>query len=230
VDPETGPAMRWYMAVAYAASEVGGLMAFLWIISLLPGVRGLGILVDVAGVVGLGAWLWWRKSRVAATLVIALVSYEYAYLWLNSSGTTIWAWIYPVLFLAAVAAHGRKPKTPKPERMMGLRVWAVIVGIVGVSGVLNSLYAIAVERDFSGIIICVVGVWIWAPLAIQAIRRQALSPRWFWFIVGTVGGPLVLIPIWHHGREWKSTSRKVIGWLLFLVVIAYLFREGLEGR
>ncbi len=105
--------------------------------------------------------------------------------------------------------------------MMGLWVWAVIVGIVGLAGTVELLYEIGFEHRSSPIVGLVLGVWIWVPLTIQAIRRQGLSPRWFWVTVGTVGGPLALVPIWHHGREWKSTWRKVVGWLFFMAVIAY---------
>ena len=201
---------------------------------------------------GLGIWLWVRKSRVATGLIVALMGYEYADLVINTSGSNTWAWLYPTLFFAALIAHGRKPKTPEPklqglpdaqpafpERpgggapMMGLWVWAVIAGLLCVIGALGTLYEIAVEHKTSRIFGLALGFWIWAPLAIKAIRRQRLSPRWFWVTVGTAAGPLVLVPIWHRGREWKSTSRKVVGWLFFMAVIAYVvwsFLQGWEGR
>src|SRR5713101_7462969 len=53
-----GPLMRWYMAAGYAASEVGGLLALLWIIGLISGARRPGILIDVGAIVMLATWLW----------------------------------------------------------------------------------------------------------------------------------------------------------------------------
>ena len=60
--------------------------------------------------------------------------------------------------------------------------------------------------------------------------RQGLSPRWFWVTVGATAGPLLLVPLWHHGREWKNTSRKVGGWLFFMAAIAYVVWSFLQGR
>jgi hypothetical protein len=188
---------------------------------------------------------------VAAGLVVVLMGYEYADLVINASGSNTWVWLYPTLFVAALMAHGRKPKTPEPELQglpdaqpafperhsgaapMGLWVWAVIAGILAVLGGLGTLYEIAVEHKTSRIFGLVLGFLIWAALANKAIRRQGLSPRWFWVTLGTAAGPLVLVPIWHNGREWKSTPRKVVGWLFFMAVLAYVvwsFFQGWEER
>jgi drug/metabolite transporter (DMT)-like permease len=106
--------------------------------------------------------------------------------------------------------------------MIGLWVWSVIVLLLGAAGTIGTLYEIAFEANFKSIVPTAIGSWIWAPVALRAARRQDLNPRWFWVVAGTLGGPLAMVPIWHHGREWKSTRTQVVGWLIFIAVACWL--------
>ena len=83
------------------------------IIGLATGVKSWSILVDVVLLLGLGVWLWWRRSRVAAGLMLALVAFEYWSLAdkaVTSGASNSWLTSYLVLFLVAFAAHVRSPK------------------------------------------------------------------------------------------------------------------------
>src|SRR5207245_10737224 len=107
---------RYLIAAGLAASEVGALMMILAIIGLATGVKSWGILADILLLVGLGTWLWWRKSVVAAGLILALVVFEYSYLAYDASTSgksNSWLSTYLILFVAAFAAHGRKPNEAK---------------------------------------------------------------------------------------------------------------------
>ena len=106
--------------------------------------------------------------------------------------------------------------------MMGLWVWSVIVLVLGVIGTVVTLYEVFAEQNFRSLVQTGIGTWIWTPIALRAIRRQDLKPRWFWGTAGAVGGVLFLVPIWHHGREWKSTRTKVFGWIVFIAFAAWL--------
>src|SRR5437879_3657424 len=109
---------QYILAAGFAASEVGGLMMVWGIIGLATGVMSWGILVDVVLLLGLGVWLWWRKSPVAAGLMLALVAFEYSSLAnkaATSGASNSWLTSYLVLFAVAFAAHMRSPKRP-PDR------------------------------------------------------------------------------------------------------------------
>ncbi len=56
-------------------------------------------------------------------------------------------------------------------------------------------------------------------LAYRVVQRQSLSPRWFWLLAGTVGASLMLIPLWHHGHEWRSRTRQRLGWTVFAIIL-----------
>jgi len=104
---------QYILAAGLAASEVGGLMMIFGIIGLVTGVKSWAILVDVLLLLGLGAWLWWKRSPVAAGFMLALVGYESGFLAYNAStsGTSnSWLSSYLVLFIVAFAAHMRSPK------------------------------------------------------------------------------------------------------------------------
>jgi len=101
---------RYIIAAGLAASEVGGLMMIFGVIGLAAGRKSWAILVDVLLLAGLAAWLWWRRSLVAAGLTLAFVAYEYGYLAYVSGGSNSWLTTYLVLFVVALAAHARKPK------------------------------------------------------------------------------------------------------------------------
>jgi hypothetical protein len=100
---------QYILAAGLAASEVGGLMMVFGIIGL-PGVKSWSILADVVLLLGLGVWLWWRRSPIAAGLMLALVAFEYWSLANTSGSSNSWLTSYLVLFLVAFAAHMRSPK------------------------------------------------------------------------------------------------------------------------
>ena len=102
---------RYVLVAGYASSEVGALMATLSFIAVATGAKPALIMIDVVLLAGLGFWLWWRKSLVAAALTLALVAYEYLFLALSRPGST-WLRTYPILFLVALLAHGRRRRYP----------------------------------------------------------------------------------------------------------------------
>jgi len=89
------------------------------IIGLVTGVKSWAILVDVLLLLGLGAWLWWKRSPVAAGFMLALVGYESGFLAYNASTsgkTNSWLSSYLVLFIVAFAAHISKTKGAPGQR------------------------------------------------------------------------------------------------------------------
>src|SRR5262245_54338766 len=109
----TGVARHWLLAAGYAASEVGALMTLSSIIALFRGNLTLAVLIDAVPFAAFAAWLWWRKSVIAAVLTIAFVSFEYWYLWAHSATDNPWPRTYAVIFLVAIFAYTRKPKAAK---------------------------------------------------------------------------------------------------------------------
>jgi hypothetical protein len=110
---------RYVIAAGLAASEVGALMIVLSIIGLVAGAKSPRTLVDVLLLAGFSAWLWWRRSLIAAGFMLAMVVFEYSYLAYNtvtSATDNSWLTIYLILFLVAFFTHARKPKevTPSP--------------------------------------------------------------------------------------------------------------------
>ena len=104
---------RYVLAPGLAASEVGALMMIWSIIALVSGWKSWGVSVDILLFAVIGAWLWWKKSTLAAGLMLALVGFEYGFLVYNAiasgKGST-WLVAYPVMFLFALSAHTRRPK------------------------------------------------------------------------------------------------------------------------
>jgi hypothetical protein len=105
----------------------------------------------------------------------------------------------------------------------GLWVWAIIVAILGAGGLAITAYELltAPNAKLAGEAFRqVVSIAIWANLSVRVADRQILSPRWFWITAGTVSGAAVVVPLWHHGREWKSRGRMIAGWSFFVFALA----------
>jgi hypothetical protein len=100
-------------------------------------------------------------------------------------------------------------------------VWAVFIIILGAADTINTLYEVFFEANAKHVIPTAIRSWIWAPVAYRAASRQDLRPRWFWIAVGTLGGLLAMVPIWERGREWKSKTRQVLGWLACIVFLSW---------
>lgn len=107
---------------------------------------------------------------------------------------------------------------PAPRPAKGLGTWFAVLAIVGITSWTVSVYDAVAEPGADSIralFMMGIGTWIFAPAAVRSVDRQDLRPRWFWIFGGLVGGVFALVPLWQHGREWKSTRRKVFGWLWF---------------
>lgn len=57
---------------------------------------------------GLGGWLWWKRSIVAAWLMLGLVAFEYWDVAVTYGRSNTWLVTYLCLFLVALCVHGRK--------------------------------------------------------------------------------------------------------------------------
>jgi hypothetical protein len=103
---------RYVLAAGYAASEVGALMAVVSVIGLATGATSWMSIRIILPLVGLGIWLWWRRSPVAAVLMLALVGFEYWQLAVSRPDSSWVRTFYPILFLVALVAHGKKAREP----------------------------------------------------------------------------------------------------------------------
>jgi hypothetical protein len=99
---------RFLISAGLAASEAGGVMMILIIFGLATGARSGAALVDILLFAGIGAWLWWKKSMVAATLMVILVGCEYSVIAYTTGRTNQWLVTYLVIFLVAFAAHASR--------------------------------------------------------------------------------------------------------------------------
>lgn len=109
-------ASRYIMVAGLAAAEVGALMTLQTLIAVATGVLGGGTALgwtpvpDIFLFVALGAWFWWRRTVVAAGLMLALVAGEYCYLAVTSGRSNTWLATYLCLFLVGISIHGGKAK------------------------------------------------------------------------------------------------------------------------
>lgn len=101
--------------------------------------------------------------------------------------------------------------------MLGLWIWSILVALLCVWTVFHAVFG----ANPLAVILMAVWVILWAVASVRAVERQSLRPRWYWVIVGSLGGILMMVPIWHHGREFKSRWDKVISWLALVLLLAF---------
>ena len=106
-----------------------------------------------------------------------------------------------------------------------LRLWAVPLLGLGVT----EAVAIASEGGIRVLVIGTVSGMLWARAAEQARKRQELTPAWLLLVGALLGGILLVVPLWQRGDEWRSQRTKVIGWVLFWAVLAYLWGMVFRG-
>jgi len=71
--------------------------------------------LDILLFISIGGWLWWRKTLVAAGLMLALVVFEYWWLAVRFGRSNTWLATYLCLFLMAVSVHIREPKDDRAK-------------------------------------------------------------------------------------------------------------------
>ena len=89
--------------------------------------------------------------------------------------------------------------------------------------------AIASEGGIRVLVIGTVSGMLWARAAEKARKRQELTPAWLLLVGALLGGILLVVPLWQRGDEWRSQRTKVIGWVLFWAVLAYLWGMVFRG-
>jgi hypothetical protein len=111
---------RYILAVGLASSEVGGLMALHTVVAPVTGSASWSGTFDVVLIIGLGTWLWLKRSLTAALLIFVLVAAEYCYLAISYGRSNTWLATYLCLFLVAVSIHvqGRKKVGSGGVRML----------------------------------------------------------------------------------------------------------------
>jgi drug/metabolite transporter (DMT)-like permease len=108
---------------------------------------------------------------------------------------------------------------------VGLWVWTVIVTLLGFAGFAMTIYE-AISSPSARVAGEICSGVLWGAVVLRATKRQGLTPTWIWVTSGVTSGLLAVVPIWHHGREWKSTWRKMAGWtwfILFAIWLSYMF-------
>jgi len=106
---------RYILAAGFAASEVAALMVFFGIIGFFTGAKSAGILFDAFLIAALGAWLWWKRSVIAASVMFLSVLFEYCYLAYATGQSNTWLTTYVTLFLIGFVAHVQRQPKVEPE-------------------------------------------------------------------------------------------------------------------
>jgi hypothetical protein len=96
------------MPAGLAAADVGFLMALWSGLALFD--REWLVLLDVLLLIGLGVFVWWKRTPLAAWLMIAWVAYEYVGSVYLGAGLSL---IYPLVFVFALAVHARRESKGK---------------------------------------------------------------------------------------------------------------------
>ena len=108
-----------------------------------------------------------------------------------------------------------------------LWVWSIVIVLLSALGIAFTLYEVVSAGSTIAIVELVrFAIWgaIFGWLARQSAERQNFTRRRFWMTAGVFGGVLVVVPMWHHGREWKSAARRVGGLLFFTLAVLQTIR------
>ena len=106
-----------------------------------------------------------------------------------------------------------------PPPSLRLWIWTIVMALLSSLEIAATLYEAISTRTLDASV--PLGPWfgVWLIVVIRTIKRQDLTPSWFWAFAGATSGLLVIVPLWHHGREWKSTWRKWAGWTWFVLTV-----------